>query len=208
MKRLLALTLLAVGLASGPALAQSVLTPPPAKPASAPAAPANPERALSLKVIVPAPIGDVWKAWMSAEGLRTFFAPGAKVEPVTGGAYEIWFNPYAPEGMRGTDGMQLLAMQEPTMFTFTWIAPPTMPAMRKQVTYVTVRLAPKGDKATEVSLLHGGWGEGTEWDAYYANAEKTWQSTLSVLARRFQGGPVDWTEIEKRLRAIAPVQAK
>lgn len=203
MIRLLPLTLLALGLAAGPATAQS-----PQSPSTAPSASTNPERALSLKVVVPAPVGEVWKAWMSAEGLRTFFAPGAKVDPRTGGDYEIWFNPYAPAGMRGTDGMQLLAMQEPKMFTFTWIAPPTMPAMRKQVTYVTVRLAPRGDKATELSLLHGGWGEGPEWDAYYASSEKTWQNTLSVLAKRFESGPVDWTEIEKRLRAIAPVQAK
>jgi uncharacterized protein YndB with AHSA1/START domain len=206
MKRL-AFLVTALGLAAGPALAQSTLAPAAPKP-PADANAANPERALSLKVKVPAPIEEVWKAWTSVEGIRTFFAPGAKIDYRTGGDYEIWFNPYAPAGMRGTDGMQILAMQEPRMLTFTWIAPPTMPAMRKQVTYVTIRLKAAGEKATEVSLLHGGWGEGPEWDAYFASSEKTWQSTLAVLARRFEKGPVDWTEIEARLKATAPVMAK
>lgn len=206
MKRL-AFLFAALGLAAGTAHAQSMLVPPAPKPPADAGATAS-ERALSLKVKVAAPIADVWKAWTSVEGIRSFFAPGAKIDYRTGGDYEIWFNPYAPAGMRGTDGMQILAMQEPNMLTFTWIAPPTMPAMRKQVTYVTIRLRAAGEKATEVSLLHGGWGEGTEWDAYFASAERTWQSTLSVLAKRFEKGPVDWTEIEARLKATAPVMAK
>lgn len=204
MKRLAPIAFALFGLAAGPALAQSLLAPGGAPDLSAPTV----EKVLSLKVAVPAPIAEVWKAWTTVEGLRTFFAPGAKVDYRTGGDYEIWFNPYAPAGMRGTDGMQILTMQEPRMLTFTWIAPPTQAAMRRQVTYVTIRLRAVDAKNTELSLLHGGWGEGPEWDTYYAFSEKTWKNTLAVLGHRFAKGPVDWTEIEAKLKAVAPAQAK
>jgi len=206
MKRLVPLTftLALSSLAAFPAAAQSMLAAGGPPDLSAPTV----EKVLSLKVTVPAPVVDVWKAWTTVEGLRTFFAPGAKVDYRTGGDYEIWFNPYAPAGMRGTDGMQILTMQEPRMLTFTWIAPPTQVAMRKQVTYVTIRLRAVDAKNTELSLLHGGWGEGPDWDAYYASSEKTWKNTLSVLGHRFAKGPVDWTEIEAKLKSVAPVQAK
>lgn len=205
MNRLRFAALVVLALAAPAALAQSMLTPAgPAVDAKAPIA----EKALSLKVTVPAPIGEVWKAWTTPEGIRSFFAPGSKIDYRTGGDYEIWFNPFAPNGMKGTDGMQILAMQEPRMLTFTWIAPLTMPAMRKQVTYVTIRLRAVDAKTTELALLHGGWGEGPEWDAYYASSEKTWKSTLQVLGHRFAKGPVDWTEIEAKLKATAPVMSK
>ena len=204
MKRLAPIAFTLFGFAALPAAAQSMLAPGAPPDLSAPTA----EKALSLKVTVPAPVADVWKAWTTVEGLRSFFAPGAKVDYRTGGDYEIWFNPYAPAGARGTEGMQILAIQEPRMLTFTWIAPPTMPAMRKQVTYVTIRLRAVDAKNTELSLLHGGWGEGSDWDAYYASSEKTWKSTLQVLGHRFAKGPVDWTEIEAKLKATAPVMAK
>jgi uncharacterized protein YndB with AHSA1/START domain len=204
MKRLAPLAFALTSLVVLPAAAQSMLTPGSPLDLSAPTA----EKALSLKVTIPAPIADVWKAWTTVDGLRSFFAPGAKVDYRTGGDYEIWFNPYSPAGGRGTDGMQILAMQEPRMLTFTWIAPPSQPAMRRQVTYVTVRLRSVDAKNTELSLLHGGWGEGPAWDAYYAGSEKMWQSTLQVLGHRFAKGPVDWTEIEAKLKAATPAATK
>ncbi len=205
MKRLARTALAVLACCAAPAFGQSMLAPAaPSVDIKAPLA----EKALSLKVTVPAPVAEVWKAWTTPEGIRSFFAPGSKIDYRTGGDYEIWFNPFAPAGMRGTDGMQILAMQEPRMLTFTWIAPLTMPAMRKQVTYVTVRLRAVDEKHTELALLHGGWGEGPEWDAYYASSEKTWQGALQVLGHRFAKGPVDWTEIEAKLKATAPVMAK
>ena len=205
-RRTLTLALGALALAAGPAFAQSMLVPMVDK--ALVEAPIPPERGISATVRVPASADDVWKAWTTPEGLRTFFVPGAKVDLRTGGDYELYFNPFAPAGMRGTDGMQILTMQAPRMLTFTWIAPPSLPAMRKQVTYVTIRLRSLGPKETELKLLHGGWGEGADWDAYYQQSEKTWQNTLKVLLYRFQKGPIDWTEVEAKLKASAPVIAK
>ena len=33
--------------------------------------------------------------------MKSFFAPGCRIEPKVDGLYEIWFNPAAPAGERG-----------------------------------------------------------------------------------------------------------
>ncbi len=70
--------------------------------------------------------------------------------------------------------MRFLAIQDRKMFTVTWNAPPHLPEARAQRTYVTVRLKPVGDNETEVSLHHGGWGDGGQWDQAYAYFDKAW----------------------------------
>ena len=43
---------------------------------------------------------DVWAAWTTDAGLRTFFAPHAQVELKTFGRFDIHFDPNAPKGQR------------------------------------------------------------------------------------------------------------
>ena len=165
------------------------------------------ERAIRATVIVPASIDDVWTAWTTREGITGFFAPDANVDARVDGPFEVFFNPYAAPGMRGADGMRFLSLQDRKMITFTWNAPPTMPEVRKQRTYVTVRLHAKGEKQTEVTLYHGGWGEGEEWDRALAYFEKSWPNVLRSLELRFTKGPTDWTDWLAKMRA-APAPRK
>lgn len=153
----------------------------------------NPERALCFEVEVPAPVEAVWAAWTTSAGLRSFFAPGAEVEPWPDGRYELYFMPEAPPGMRGADGMRVLAVQPERMLTFSWNAPPSLPLARQQRTFVTVRLWPSKEGTTRVRLVHAGWGEGGEWDAAWSYFERAWgQVVLPRLVQRFATGPVDW----------------
>ncbi|MDH5265530.1 MAG: SRPBCC domain-containing protein, partial [Betaproteobacteria bacterium] len=69
------------------------------------------ERAIVKISVVAAPLEAVWKAWTTTEGIRTFFAPDARVEPRPGGPFEIYFNPYAKAGLKGGDDMVVLAVQ-------------------------------------------------------------------------------------------------
>jgi len=163
------------------------------------------ERAIRSTVVVPASLDEVWAAWTTAEGVKSFFAPDAKVELRVDGPFEVYINPYGEPGMKGGDGMRFLAIQEKKMITFTWNAPPSLPEVRKQRTYVTVRFKPMGEKATEVTLYHGGWGEGGEWDKAFAYFEKAWTSVLTSLEARFAKGPMDWTEWLARMRQMTPV---
>lgn len=164
------------------------------------------ERAIRATVVVPASLDEVWAAWTTTQGVKSFFAPDAKIEARVDGPFEVYFNPYGAPGMKGADGMRILSIQEKKMLTFTWNAPPTMPEARKQRTYVTVRFKSTGPKKTEVTLYHGGWGVGGEWDKAFTYFEKAWTSVLTALEERFVKGPIDWSEQLKRMRQATPAK--
>ena len=150
------------------------------------------ERAISEKITVKANVDDVWKAWTTTEGIKTFFAPDAKVELRVDGPFEIYINPFGAPGEKGADDMRIIGFQEKKMLTFNWNAPPSLPEVRKQRSVVIVRFISRGDALTDVTLHHVGWGEGGEWDKAYAYLSKTWPNVLKNLQKRFDTGPVDW----------------
>lgn len=152
------------------------------------------ERAIDKEVVVNAGVSDVWKAWTTRDGLKTFFAPDANVELRVDGAFEMFFNPYAKPGMKGADGLKIIGFQENTFLSFTWNAPPSLPEVRKQRSIVIVRLAPQGEGKTRVTVHHIGFGEGGEWDRAFEYFSKAWPYVLGNLQRRFAQGPIDWTE--------------
>ena len=165
---------------------------------------AAPERLIEKQGVVKAPIADVWKAWTTREGIRSFFAPDANVDLRPGGLYEMYMNPFAEPGMRGADDMRVMAVQEPTMLTFTWNAPPSNPEIRKQRTMVIVRLKSLDDASTEVTIHHLGWGESEKWDEAYRYFDRAWGNVLANLQKRFTEGPIDFTPFLEQLKARAP----
>jgi uncharacterized protein YndB with AHSA1/START domain len=166
------------------------------------------ERAIELDVTVAADPARVWETWTTTEGVKTFFAPDARVELRVGGPFEVYFNPLAAPGMKGADGMRILAFQEGRMLSFDWNAPPHLPAARAQRTHVVVRLEAAGEGQTRVTLRHDGWGDGGEWDQAFGYFQKAWPNVLANLKKRFETGPVDWTEWMARMRAFQEQQAK
>ena len=158
------------------------------------------ERAIDEKITVKANVDEVWKAWTTTEGVKTFFAPDANVQLRVDGPFEIYMNPFAESGMKGADGMRIIAFQDKKMLVFTWNAPPSLPEVRKQRTVVIVRFISRGDVLTDVTLHHIGWGEGGEWDKAYDYFVKAWPSVLKNLKKRFDDGPVDWKPWLERLK--------
>ncbi len=166
------------------------------------------ERAIDKEVVVSAPIEAVWRSWTTRDGIRTFFAPEAEIEPRVGGAFHIHINPFAEPGMKGADDMRFMALQPPTMLSFDWNAPPSLPEVRGQRTFVVVRLAPLDAKSTRVTLHHTGWGAGGQWDDTYAYFDRAWGNVLGNLKKSFESGPIDWTDWLARMRAAsAPASA-
>jgi uncharacterized protein YndB with AHSA1/START domain len=149
-------------------------------------------RTLQKEVVVSAPVADVWKAWTTTEGLKTFFAPGAKVELVIGGPFEIYFNPAAPAGQRGADDCQVVAFEPMKRLAFTWNAPPQFPKVRKLHTRVVLEFEPLGERETRVKFMQDGWGWGEEWDGAYNYFGKAWDYVLGNLKKRFAEGPIEW----------------
>ena len=115
------------------------------------------------ELVVNAPIADVWHAWTTDEGARTFFSESTNIDLRPGGPYEIFFSLDAPEGERGCEGCRVLAFDPPRMISFTWNAPPKFPELRRHQTRVTVRLSPEGEGKTRVLFVHEGFGESETW---------------------------------------------
>ena len=59
------------------------------------------ERSIDKSVVVPATLDQTWDAWTTREGITSFFAPDAKIEPKVGGAFHIYINPLAEPGIEG-----------------------------------------------------------------------------------------------------------
>ena len=159
-------------------------------------------RRILKEVVVKAPVEDVWKAWSTSEGIQSFFAPEAVVDPRPDGAFDVRMNPYAQAGNRGADGMRVLGVQPQRMITFSWNAPPHLPEARAQRTFVAVRMNPVSATETRVALSHDGWGDGGQWDQAYDYFDKAWGNVLGSLQKRFVEGPRDWKEWLARMRAF------
>jgi uncharacterized protein YndB with AHSA1/START domain len=144
------------------------------------------EKEIHLEVSVPASREAVWNAWTTVDGVKSWFAGGANIDLRPDGAYEIYFEPDAPAGQRGADGMRLLLVQKPAVLAFTWNAPAKFPEARPQRTHVMVRLQEVSATETKVTLVHDGFGEGKEWDEVRAYFENAWgKIVLPRLVERF-----------------------
>jgi uncharacterized protein YndB with AHSA1/START domain len=143
------------------------------------------DRILVKAATLRAPLAEVWKAWTTTEGVKTFFAPEALVEAVPGGRFEMYFSKDAPAGSRGSEGCRVLAVEPMRSFAFDWNAPPHLPAVRAQRTNVQLLFEPLGPGATRVRLLSLGWGTGEEWRKAHEYFDKAWSYVLAQLERRF-----------------------
>ncbi|MFC1569783.1 SRPBCC domain-containing protein [bacterium] len=152
----------------------------------------NQEKAIFVEIKVKANLKDVWEAWTTEAGIKTFLAPACTIELHPDGQYEIYFNPEAPQGERGGEGLKVLSVQPMEMFSFTWNAPPALSEVRNQRTHVIVRFMAEGDR-TRVTLTHDGWGSGGEWDMAFDYFQKAWKDiVMPRLKYRFEYGPIDW----------------
>jgi uncharacterized protein YndB with AHSA1/START domain len=153
----------------------------------------EPGRAIRGEVIVEAGLDEVWNAWTTPEGLKSFFAPDCKVELRVDGPFELFFDPKAEPGQRGGEGVRFLAIQPKRMLSFTWNAPPHLAEARKQWTHVVIRFFELKLERTKVTLVHDGWGAGDQWDRAFEYFQRAWiRVVLPRLQYRFSIGPVDW----------------
>jgi uncharacterized protein YndB with AHSA1/START domain len=160
------------------------------------------ERSIDKSVDVAAGIDQAWEAWTTRDGITSFFAPDAQIEARVGGAFHIYFDPLGDQGMKGADDMRIMALQPKQMLSFDWNAPPSLPVAREQRTFVVVRLQPLDGSHTRVTLHHTGWGDGGEWDKAYTYFQRAWDVVMGNLKKRFDEGPVDWTDWMNRLRKM------
>jgi len=141
---------------------------------------------ITVTRVINAPVEEVWKAWTTAAGIETFFAPKAvSVEPVPGGAFELWFGVNNPEGSRGCEGCLVHSVKPMEQLVFEWNAPPELPAIRKLRTLVYLDFKPLPGSRTELTLRNFGYGDGPEWTKSKAYFEKVWPAVLGSLDMKY-----------------------
>ena len=107
-------------------------------------------------ILVPAHIDDVWRAWTTESGLRSFLAPECLMVPEPNGPFEIYFRPDAPLGERGSEGCRVMAVMPHDLLSFSWNFPPQFPHIRQQKTQVSLRFVPEGQGTGSTSCRPAG----------------------------------------------------
>jgi len=151
------------------------------------------DKILRKEAVIPARLEEVWSAWTTTEGVKTFFSSEAKVELAVGGPFEIYFLLDAPYGSRGTEDCRVLSYLPMEMLSFSWNAPPEFEELRKKHTIVVLQFEEVEPGKVKIVLSQLGWGKGEEWDKLYDYFDKAWSYVLGNLKKRFAAGPIDWS---------------
>jgi uncharacterized protein YndB with AHSA1/START domain len=156
-------------------------------------------REVVTEKVVPCTPREVFALWSTRDGVRSFFAPDATIDPRAGGEYTILFAPqHDPEGTsHGTKGARIRVFQPGTRLAFEWIpftaraidgvpGPPLAPAAIRNDSTTTVELTftPKGRGETLVRLRHRGFRDAALWEASHAYFLRVWPLVLESLAAR------------------------
>jgi uncharacterized protein YndB with AHSA1/START domain len=147
-----------------------------------------PEKALVFEVAIPAPLGEVWKAFTTSAGLSTWLTPGAVVDLRKGGEWTAHF----PGGKTG--GGTIVSFTPRRELELSAMAPEQFPTVRAERTRARFSFEEAGASSTVVRLVQTGWKSGEEWDRAYDHLAAGNAQLLETLRRRFVEGPIDWNK--------------
>lgn len=163
------------------------------------------DRTMQLSVVVPAARAEVWAAFTTSDGYRSWATPLASVELKVDGiietSYDAAAKPGAPDNIRN----QITAYVPERLLVLRNVqAPAGFPGAAEFArTAVIIELEAVGARCTRVTLTGVGFGQGPAFDDLYRTF--TWANAYSLaeLKARFVRGPVDWAERAARDKARA-----
>ena len=152
------------------------------------------DRVLRHEGIVRAVPMEVWKAFTTGEGLRSFAAPVADIDLRIGGLWEASYDPTRKIGDPGNIRNEVLSYLPGRMLSIrVREAPPRFPhpdIAKSVFTVILFEAAAADATRVEISMLPYKRGEG--WDDIYGFFEYGNPIVLGHLQRRFESGPIDW----------------
>ncbi len=148
---------------------------------------AGSDRILRTEATVHAPVGEVWKAFTTKQGVQSWMVPVAEVDLRLGGTLKANYDPQAKIGDPGTIVHRILSYEPERMLTTQFTAPEDAAPEAKlaQQTWVVYRFEPLSAQETRVTVSMMGWGEGPDWDRSYAFFEKGNAWEMEQLVKRF-----------------------
>lgn len=135
------------------------------------------------------PVNKLYAYWTQKDKLKEFFGTDNHIELKPTGPYEIYFSMEEPAGQRGSEGCSVINFQENKLLQFSWNAPPSIPDVRNsgKFTQVTLHFEAKGDKSSQITLIHDGWNyEGESWEKTHKYFEEAWPYVLNQLKKAIQ----------------------
>jgi uncharacterized protein YndB with AHSA1/START domain len=159
------------------------------------------DRTIHLDTIIDLSPSEVFRLLTSADGVKKFFAPEARIDPRPGGRYTIIFFPSKdPDGdSHGTKEARVLELVPNRKLAFEWItfagdellghnAPPYAPPAERNEkplpTWVQINFEPMEGQPnrTHVVFAHYGFRDGKKWEQSYRWFAKAWKGVLDHLA--------------------------
>ena len=117
--------------------------------------------------------------------LESWLVNVAEVEPITGGRYELFWEPEDREN-NSTIGCHVTAIEPDTFLSFEWRSPKQYKRFANNVdplTHVVVFFNPNG-KNTNVHLIHSGWRSSAEWEEARQWQDKAWGVAFKELEKQ------------------------
>ena len=148
---------------------------------------------------IDASIEQVWDSWTTAAGIRSFFSRDSVVEPHIDGEFSVLFFPDEPPGLRGAEGMRIVALEPEKRLVVTWDQPPRFATIKDQRALVEYLFREGKECGTEMRVKHFGWGNSNEWMEAREYFEGAWETVLDRLEYRYENGPLDWDNVPDHL---------
>lgn len=142
-------------------------------------------RSISFQVRVQGTPDQIFRSWVSPDGIKSFLGSGSNVDPKVGGMYEIDFG-LTPDGqVAGPRNNKILQYIPGRALDFEWTMPGFAEALNVDPlpTWVEIRLESSGTDGAQtlVRFDHYGFGEGAKWDQCYDFFERGWFDILFRL---------------------------
>ncbi|MEW6364233.1 MAG: SRPBCC family protein [Acidobacteriota bacterium] len=152
---------------------------------------------IDVETVVAADRETVWRTFATSQGWKSFFGVQADIGSQPGEPFEVFFNPEARQGERGSEGCRILSLIPNELLSYTWNAPPESPFVRGLRTWIVVTFETLSPTTTRVRLRHLGFAELAARHAdhraeiesvraYFANAGP---QVLSALTAYFTAAP-------------------
>jgi len=152
------------------------------------------DRAIQLSIDVPAPVHDVYAAFTTTEGFRSWAVPVTHVDLRVGGYMESSYDANAKIGDPDNIRNQILAYVPDRLLVIRNVHAPMALADAElfQRTATAIEFVPIDATHTRVTMTNAGYGAGEAFARLFHNFEWGDAYYLSELRSRFEHGPVDW----------------
>lgn len=163
------------------------------------------DRVMQLSIVVPAARAEVWRAFTTSDGYRTWATPLASVDLKIDGMIETNYDAAAKLGSADNIKNQITAYVPQRLLVMRNVQAPTgFPGAEAFArTAVVIELAELSPQSTRVTLSGVGYGPGPVFDNLHRQFEWANAYSLAELKSRFVTGPIDWAARAAKEKAAA-----